>query len=382
MSDLTICQDCQKNPAIYGDGVTWSRCAECQYKHDKEKPVAEAQAPIEDGSGFEHKTIPGLTSIIMPVYMVSYTLFHYTGNAIGSIREHTKKGDYELIVVDDGSPIKPPSEKSYYADKVIVNKENQGVTKSWNKGIRMSFGEYVVLVNNDVQVFNGWLENMKGVIDRGEADLVMAHPMYSLTEPFARATEASEVLSGIRKFDPIVRDFSCVMFKKTLIDELGLFDEDFISYCSDIEFFDRMDKAGKKYIVCDKVAVHHVSDATGFSVPETPDVMNKDKATYEKKKNEVPVVPSPVLADEPIAPPKEEARKVETKKSDKLIRAANTGDRIYFIGKDGKIHWIMNPEVLHALGFEFGQDTTLPVEEFAKYEKGENVSLTNVEQFK
>lgn len=378
MDNLSICQDCKKNPAIYGDGATWARCAECQYKFNQnkhEEPVD--QAPIKE-EGFEHKTIQGLTSIIMPVYMVNYSLFHYTGNAIGSIREHTKRESYELIIVDDGSPIKPPNNLAYYADKVIVNEKNEGVTRSWNRGIRASFGEYIVMINNDVQVFEGWLETMKGVIDRGEADLVMAHPMYSLTEPFARAVESKAVLDGTKKFDPLSRDFSCVMFKKALIDELGLFDEDFVTYCSDIEFFDRMTAHGKKYVMCDKVAVHHVSDATGFAVEKTPDVMNKDKETYERKKAAVvEAKPEPVA---PVAPPT--LPTAPANRSEKLVRAPNTGDRVYFLAKDGKVHWIMNPEVLKALGFGFGQDTNLSVSEFSKLEKGENITMSNVEQYK
>lgn len=337
MTDLTVCQDCQKEPAVYGDGLTWSRCASCQYK-----------------------IIPGLTSIIMPVYINNYSLFHYTGNAIGSIKEHTKKEDYEFIVIDNASSIKPPNQEAYYADKVIVNETNEGVTKAWNKGIRCSSGEYIVLINNDVQVFNGWLTTLKSVLDSGEADLVMAHPMYSLTEPFARAVESNAVIEGTKKFDQLSRDFSCVMFKKSLVDELGLFDEDFFNYCSDLEFFDRMDQEGKKYIMCDKVATHHISDATGSAIQETSEIMNKDKETYERKR--------------------QEGKKMIHTRTD-LVRTKEAGDKLFFI-KENKTHWVINPEVLHALGLELGQETNLTKDEFNRYTQGEEVNMQNVNEFK
>jgi GT2 family glycosyltransferase len=66
-----------------------------------------------------------------------------------------------------------------------------------------------------------------------------------MTEPFARATEADKVREGVKKLDPIKTDFSCVMFKRSLLDELGLFDEQFFNYCSDLDLFKRMDQAGK-----------------------------------------------------------------------------------------------------------------------------------------
>jgi hypothetical protein len=192
--NLNICQICQKEPATYGDGLTWSRCSKCELDYNSEKSnvggVEQVQTTEENLAS--HPRIPGLISIIVPVYMSNYTLFHYTGNCLGALREHTNSPEtpYELIVVDNGSPIKPPTNDSYYADKVVVNQKNTGYTAACNKGIRVSFGEYVVLLSNDVQVFDGWLVEMKKAIDSGEADLVMAHPMYSKEEPFARAVEA------------------------------------------------------------------------------------------------------------------------------------------------------------------------------------------------
>jgi GT2 family glycosyltransferase len=280
-----ICDVCKKEPAIYGDGMTWARCAKCNYEFNKkqgiEEPKEQEGIPLE---GMPHQTINGITSIIIPIFMKDYSLFHLTGNCIGAVREHTHPEDYELIVVDNGSPIQPPDLKTYYANKVIKNDTNLGYTKAVNQGIRAAFGEYVVLLSNDVQVYQGWLSVLKQALDEG-LDLAMAHPMYSLTEPFARAVESEKVMRGEKKFDPIPgdKDFSCVMFKKSLIDELGLFDEQFFNYCSDSDFLRRMEQAGKKYGIVDRVATHHISSATGYAMEGTPDIMNEDKKRFEEK---------------------------------------------------------------------------------------------------
>jgi len=287
MTNLAICQMCQTNPAVYGDGLTWSRCSACELKHNKEHPQ-EYKAPEEQG--MDHVIVEGLTSIVLPVYMNNYTLFHYTGNCIGSVREHTdrEKTPYELVVIDNGSPVKPPSLNSYYANKVIQNEKNFGVTKAWNQGIRASQGEFIVLLNNDVQVFEHWLEDMRDAIQTENYDLVMAHPMYSLTEPFARATEAKirrklalDKGQDARRKD--FKDFSCVMMRRSLLDEHGLFDERFFNYASDSDFFKRMKAAGKKWACLEYVPTSHISDATGYSIPETPEIMNKDKQVYADK---------------------------------------------------------------------------------------------------
>lgn len=359
MNDLTICQVCKEKPATYGDGLTWSRCSECQFKWRKDNKVQEPKEQPGTES-FEHKIIEGLVSIILPVHMNNYTLFHYTGNCIGSIREHTVREDYELVIVDNGSTIKPPELESYYANKVIVNEENLGVTKAWNQGIRMSVGEYIVLMNNDVQVYRLWLPEMMNLLHEG-ADFVMAHPMYSLTEPFARATESLAALKGEKKFDDIPgnKDWSCVMFKRSLIEEIGGFDERFFNYCSDTDFFRRMDEAGKKYVMSSTVFTSHISDATGFSIAETPNIMNKDKAIFKEKWDAIP--------------------NTEIKDSNRLLVRLPTGDELYFVSEDRVSHHIASPEVLHALGFEFGQEDVWTAIDHCT--KGEDITMENYKNY-
>lgn len=376
--DLTICQDCHVNPAVYGDGLTWSRCSACQLKHQKaevgEEPKPAKSMELDQPAGVEqtveHKIIPGLVSIILPVYMVNYTLFHYTGNCIGSIKENTLTGlknedpDYELIVVDNGSPIQPPDLNAYYADKVIKNEKNLGVTKAWNQAIRMSQGEYIVLINNDVQVFWMWLRSLKAKCDEGY-DLVMAHPMYSLTEPFARGAQAWEAHEGKKKFDDVEKDFSCVMIKRSVFDEIGLFDEAFFNYCQDSDFFRRLEAAGKKWIMSDKVFTSHISDATGFSVPETPELMNIDKATFAQK---YPAVEKSV---DKMAHPGEQ-----------LVRANSTGDSIFLVLKEEKtLHHISSPEVLHALGYEFGEEEIVDDDYLGQFKYSEDITMENISQY-
>lgn len=362
-----ICDNCKKEPAIYGDGSTWGRCAKCQLEVTISDP--KPKEPEMEGEGMLHQTIPDLVSIIIPIFMNNYTLFHYTGNCIGSIREHTdkEKDPYEIIIIDNGSPVQPPSLQSYYSDKVIKWDENKGVTKAWNAGIRASFGEYIVLLNNDTQVYDGWLATMKKALDNG-LDLVMAKPMYSLTEPFARAIEAYreqarwENVSVTESFEDF-KDFSCVMFKKSLLDEIDMFDEQFFNYASDSDLLRRMDEAGKEYAACKAVPIHHIIDATGLSIPETPDIMNEDKKKFKEK------------WDKPQLEVEEEKSEVP------LIRVEGGGDAIYLI-KDAFVYWLTSLEVLQGLGYSLGQEKTISKEEFSKYTRGENISSFNIERFK
>src|SRR3990167_4175030 len=69
----------------------------------------------------------GKTSIVIPAYLSDYALFHYTGNCIGSIREHTNKTQtpYEIILVLNGKDnITFQNLSDTKADKVIENETN------------------------------------------------------------------------------------------------------------------------------------------------------------------------------------------------------------------------------------------------------------------
>jgi hypothetical protein len=379
--DLTICQVCKSAPAIYGDGLTWSRCAKCEREQrSQEGQIPEQQEPVVDAeSGFAHEIVKGLTSIILPVYMKDYALFHYTGNCLGAVREHTPEGIYEIVVVDNGSPLQPPTMDSYYAQRVVKSETNMGVTKAWNQGIRVSVGEYIVLLNNDVQVFDHWLEDMKKALDEDGYSLVMAHPMYSQTEPFARAIESrnirTKVLESGKKYSEF-KDFSCVMFKRSLIDEIGGFDELFFNYCSDSDFFKRMEMHSKTWACCEHVPTSHLSDATGYSIAETPQLMDEDKKRYAEKWDPKPGVPETAekLTEELPTP-------VQVRNEAKFVaRIENGGDPIYFVDMSSlKMHHVKDPDALHALGFNFGDEAIMPKEDLGKFEFGEEITKENAQ---
>ncbi len=351
----------------------------------------EIKVEATTSTGKPHEIIKGLTSIIIPIYLRSYPLFHNTGNTIGSIREHTDvdKTPYEIIVVDDASPIQLPEPTMYKADKYTKNPENEGVTKSWNKGIRISQGEYICLLNNDVMVFNHWLEDLQECLKY--KDLVVATPMYG--QPFARAVESIKIRSQFK--DKMIgesfsefEDFSCVLTKRSLFNELGLFDERYFNYVQDVDFKRRMKEAGKTYASTKKVATFHIIGATSGEIKETAEIMNEDKQKYkekyERKEEKMDnqqqfqqgLHPNPSPNPEPEAP-----KEYTLENLPKLIRTNETGDKIYYV-ENKTLHWITNPKTLEILGFNFGDEVTIPRKLFIQLRSGQPISTINVEQFK
>lgn len=67
-----------------------------------------------------------------------------------------------------------------------------------------------------------------------------------------------------------------------------------------------------------------------------------------------------------------QAEVVSEEEKGKTVRAGD--DKIYLI-KEGKRMWIRNPETLHELGFEFGQEIDITPKELYEYEDGGSIDF-------
>ena len=111
-------------------------------------------------------------SIIVPVYNIR----RYLQRCIESILQQTYT-DYELILVDDGSPDGCGSICDRYAqecDKVkVIHKKNGGLSSARNAGIAAAKGEYITFVDGDDTVASGtYYHNMHILLSNPDIDIL------------------------------------------------------------------------------------------------------------------------------------------------------------------------------------------------------------------
>ena len=132
-------------------------------------------------------------SVIVPVYMVE----KYLNRCVVSILEQTYN-DFELILVDDGSPDGCGEICDKYAkeDKrvKVIHKQNGGLSEARNFGLDRSSGAYITFVDSDDWIEKEYLEVLYQNIINNNADIsvVNLHKEYD-----GRREDPSEISTGL-----------------------------------------------------------------------------------------------------------------------------------------------------------------------------------------
>ena len=108
-------------------------------------------------------------SILVPVYNVE----KYLEQCVESLLNQTYKGDYEIILVDDGSTDSSGVICDRYSennpDKIrVVHKKNEGLVSARQTGIENALGDYSLFVDSDDFVENNLLEAVNKCINRND----------------------------------------------------------------------------------------------------------------------------------------------------------------------------------------------------------------------
>jgi len=113
-------------------------------------------------------------SVIVPIYNVE----NYLRRCIDSILGQTFT-DFELILVDDGSPDHCPDICDEYAAKdsrvKVIHKPNGGVSSARNAGLDIAQAEYITFCDSDDYYLPDWLETLATELQAEKSDLLMGN---------------------------------------------------------------------------------------------------------------------------------------------------------------------------------------------------------------
>jgi len=239
------------------------------------------------------------------VITVNYNQPKVTEELLQSIFSLNQYPDLEIIVVDNGSKGNPvPQWTSQYQDvKFIRSEKNLGFAGGNNLGIEAAKGDYLFLVNNDTEFTSGLVETLVAVLDeRPEVGMVSPKirffhqpstlqyagftPMNFNTARNKRIGEFEEdkgqydQLSGKTGF----ADGAAMMVRRTAMDKAGLMFEHFFLYYEEMDWCERIKKAGFDIWVETKALIYHKeSVSVGKKSPLKEFFMNRNRILFIRR---------------------------------------------------------------------------------------------------
>ncbi len=192
-------------------------------------------------------------------------------------------GDYadiELIVVDNGSTDNSRAILESIEDSRLKNiylDHNTGFSKAVNIGIKESCTEYVALFNNDAFAQKNWLSQLVKTMDSDSRIFSVASLMLQHKDPIlcddagdyvnllGWACKRGDGLLATRYQKPREIFSACggaALYRRSMLDEIGLFDELFFAYLEDVDLGWRARNAGYINVFCPSAVCTHICSAT------------------------------------------------------------------------------------------------------------------------
>jgi len=199
--------------------------------------------------------------------------------ALASLRGQSLPPD-EVIVVDNGSTDGTVEHvrAQWPAVTVLALPENTGFAAATNRGIERASGEFVALVNNDVELHPDFLRELVTALSADPGAASAAAKMLRLDDRgVIDATGDTLRWSGVAlqrgqgeadrgQYDAPGRVFSAcagaAMYRRSVFDEVGPFDEAFFAYLEDVDWGFRAQLLGRGCVYVPSAIAYHVGSAS------------------------------------------------------------------------------------------------------------------------
>ena len=185
----------------------------------------------------------------------------------------------EIIVVDNASTDESVDfvRKEFPDVRLIQNERNLGFGGGNNVGIRASQGKYIMMLNNDTRLDPKCIEGLKRSIDKDEKygasaskillededDLIDAAGIVVCPDGLSigrgRLEKGNRYNQEVKVF--FASDCAC-LYRKEMLEDIGLYDEDFFAYADETDMGWRAQLAGWECIYNPKAIVYHFHSAS------------------------------------------------------------------------------------------------------------------------
>lgn len=227
--------------------------------------------------------------IIVVNYNTTITLFF---RLVKTLYDFTNPALFNLLIIDNGSK-DWDIPKSFSPDnaKIVRFEKNLGLTKAWNYGVDALKPADIVILGSDITIINKqWL---KELIKAAEEN-----PQFGMIHAHCLKPDKSENLS-YRRYYPLYSEITseiermrhdCVYIRRKLFDDVGIYNDEFFVFGSDVDLQKRAKAKNWKFGYCGSSKVSHFHGLTSSRAPESVKIADDDifmKIYNTRKKNDL-----------------------------------------------------------------------------------------------
>ena len=188
---------------------------------------------------------------------------------------------FEIIVVDNGSTdgsVEFLQSASEARMRIVLLPANKGFAGGCNEGIRMAEGRYIATLNNDAEAETRWLEELVTGIESDSSVGMCAskilfhddhkridkvgHLIYPDGLNHGRGSGETDHGQFERREEVLFPDGAAALYRRKMLDVIGVFDERFFAYGDDADLGLRGRLAGWNCLYIPTAIVYHHHSAT------------------------------------------------------------------------------------------------------------------------
>lgn len=201
-----------------------------------------------------------MISVIIPLYNGEQSI----EKALVSVKNQTWKGDFEIIVVNDGSTDNSRSVVENFIDKnpalniQLIDQQNSGVSKARNTGLKLAKGKYIALLDSDDEWLPAKIERQMQYLTDENLKIDFITSLWNNEKvcfPYSVEGEIKLVNITLRKLLlKVTGQTSTAIFKRKILDNTGFFDEA-QRYSEDANYWMRISEKNTMYLLPESLII-------------------------------------------------------------------------------------------------------------------------------
>lgn len=216
---------------------------------------------------------------LVTIVVVNWNGRAYLEKCLGSLRAQTYPAR-EIVLVDNGSTDGSIAfvRAQFPEVQIVALPYNAGFAAGNNCAMRAARGDYIALLNNDAYAEPDWLARMIETAEQHpEAGLIACKLLYAHDPRLINAAGLALDWAGFcwewrggavdDPQDSAIQECfgpsgAAALYRRVMLDEIGLFDEDFFAYAEDADLNWRALRAGWRCLYVPAARAYHISSAT------------------------------------------------------------------------------------------------------------------------